>query len=112
MLLAVGVHLLGSLTEVLLREIALVSEEDHGDGSVIRSPRDLRVDVRLPLGHRLEGGEAGQIEDDEGAHGLLVVDTGHVPEALLPGNIPKLKSHLSLRVPVDDLKGKVNTNLK
>lgn len=111
MLLAVGVHLLGSLTEVLLSEVALVSEEDNGDGSVVSAPGDLGVNVRLPLSHCLEGGEAGQVEDDKGADGLLVVDAGHVAEALLPGNVPELEPHFCLGVPVDDLQGKVDPNL-
>lgn len=111
MLLAVCIHLLRGLAEGLLSEIALVSEKDHRDRSVVRAPRHLGVDVRLPLGDCLEGAEAGEIEHHKGAHSFLVVHAGHVTEALLTGNIPQLKSHLCLGVPVDDLEGKVYADL-
>ena len=31
------------------------------------------------------------VEDDEGADGLLVVDASHVAEALLAGDVPQLE---------------------
>lgn len=111
MLLAIGVHVLLCLAKVVVLEIALVGEEDHGDGLVVLAPRHLGVDVSLPLGNGVEGVDAGEIEHHKGANSLLVVDTGHVAETLLAGNVPKLKPHFGLRVPLDELKSKINTNL-
>ena len=111
MLLAVGIHLLGGLTEGLLSEVALVSEEDDGDGSVVSAPRDLRVDVRLPLRDRVERVDPRKVEHHKRTHRLLVVDTRHVAETLLPGNVPELKPHLRLGVPLDELERKVNADL-
>ncbi len=33
------------------------------------------------------------VEDDEGADGLLVVDASHVAEALLAGDVPQLEKN-------------------
>lgn len=111
MLLAVSVHVLLGLAKVVVLEVALVGEEDDGDGLVVLAPCHLGVDVRLPLGDGVEGVDAGQVEHDKGADGLLVVDAGHVAKALLAGNVPELESHFGLRVPLDELEGEIDADL-
>ena len=55
--------------------VALVAEEDAGDGPPVRQ-QHFRVQIHLPLLHRVERVRPRHVEHEEGADGVLVVDSG------------------------------------
>lgn len=102
-------HLTLITANALSGKISLVGEEDDGDGSSI-GERELGVDVVLPTLDGIKRVFACDVKDDHCSHGLLVVDAGHVSKALLSSNIPELETDERLRVPLDHLEGKVDTD--
>ena len=55
--------------------VALVAEEDAGDGPAV-GQQHLRVQVHLPLFHRVERVRPRHVEHEEGSDGVLVVNSG------------------------------------
>lgn len=87
----------------------LIGQQYAGYGTAV-GQLDLRVQILLPLADTVKGAAARHIKHDEGADGLLVVDTRHIAETLLSGNVPELQADYRIGVPVEHLQGKVNAN--
>lgn len=62
--------------------VAFVGEQ-HGGDPLPPGDAQLVVQILLPLSHGLERARARHVEHHEGAEGVTVVDTGHVPKTLL-----------------------------
>jgi len=70
-----------------LEEIALVAAEHY-----VRILRvGVRPQLRQPVGRLQEALLAGQVEDEQEAHGVAVESGCQRPEALLPGGVPDLQ---------------------
>ena len=89
--------------------VALVPDQHAGDGAAVRQ-EDLGVQVLLPLFDGVERVHPGDVEEEEGADRVLVVDAGHVAESLLAGDVPQLQSDHGVGVPREDFKGKVHAD--
>jgi len=88
-LVAVLVDLVGGVDDALLGLVALVGQQHARDGRAV-AHLHLRVQVLLPLEHRIERRRPRHVEHDERAHRLLVVHARHVAEPLLACNTQQL----------------------
>jgi hypothetical protein len=72
---------------------------------------DLLVQIPLPLFDRGETVATAQVEQNNGAGRVLIVDSGDVATSLLPAYVPQLQFDRGVCVPLQSLHSKVHADL-
>ena len=51
---------------------------------------DLGVQIILPLEDGVKGGGPGEVKHNDRGDGVLVINMGHAPKPLVPGDVPTI----------------------